>query len=87
MRASVRLVNDGIPGGPPCISVNIDNSLKKECDCCRGTINKCKQTCDCYVDTKVIMMMMMIVVVVVLIIIIIIIIIIITKQPHKQNFL
>jgi len=30
MRARVRLVKDGIPGGPPCISVNMDSNLKNE---------------------------------------------------------
>lgn len=40
MRARVRLVKDGIPGGPPCISVNIDSNLKNEWDCYRGKINK-----------------------------------------------
>lgn len=40
MRARVRLVKDGIPGGPPCISVNIDNNLKNEWDCYRGSMNK-----------------------------------------------
>ena len=25
-----------MPGGPPCISVNIDSNLKNEWDCCKG---------------------------------------------------
>ena len=35
MRESVRLVKDGIPGGPPCISVSNDSNLKNEWDCYR----------------------------------------------------
>ena len=31
--ASVRLVNDGMPGGPPWTSVNMESNLKNDCDC------------------------------------------------------
>ena len=33
--AKVKLVNDGKPGGLSWTSVNIDNSLKNDCDCCQ----------------------------------------------------